>query len=320
MLYINFPTWLKPEIIPGFPLLRWYSLMYLFAFATAYYLLNYQVKEKKIKVVDDEVANYAFWVIVGLLLGARIFHALVYAGDFYIDKPWLIFWPFYNGRFVGLQGMSYHGGVIGGITGHFFYCKVKKKNALLWGDMLAASIPLGYTFGRLGNFFNGELYGRVTTSSLGMVFPNAEKFSTSLDWVQKTAETIGMDISGLSMVNLPRHPSQLYEALFEGIVLWLILWFIIRKKKPFNGFVIGSYMIGYGIARFFIEYLREPDAGLDFPLQFGSKDAPNYLLSSLLNFSTGQILCFIMIIGGLLFIGILSVRNKKQDTAYTDFK
>lgn len=313
MLYINFPTWLKPEIISGLPV-RWYGLMYLVAFAIAYYLFNYQVKKNKIKVDEDEVVNFIFWTIIGLLIGARVFAALVYdTSGLYWSKPWLIFWPFYNGRFVGLQGMSYHGGVIGGLSGYIIYCKVKKKNVLQWGDMLAASIPLGYTFGRLGNFINGELFGRVTTSSLGIVFPYAQKFSTSLDWVQDTAALIGMDISGMNMVNLPRHPSQLYEALFEGVVLWLVLWFIIRKKKPFNGFVIASYMIGYGFVRFFIEYFREPDAGMDFPLQWGALDSPNYMMTSLLNFSTGQILCFIMIALGALFLVYLSYRKKKEE-------
>lgn len=313
MLYINFPAWLKPEIIPGLPV-RWYGLMYLVAFAIAFYLFKYQVKEKKLNVPEDDVVNFIFWTIIGLIIGARIFAALVYdTTGIYRAKPWLIFWPFYNGRFVGLQGMSYHGGVIGGVIGAVIYTKVKKYEFLLWGDMLAAAIPLGYTFGRLGNFINGELFGRVTTSPFGVVFPLARPFSTSLEWVQDTASRLDMDISGMAMINLPRHPSQLYEALFEGIVLWLILWFI-RKRKPFNGFIIGSYLIGYGFFRFFIEYLREPDAGMDFPIQLGAQNAPNYLLTSYLNFSTGQILCFLMIASGLLFNLYLLYKKKNRKT------
>ncbi|MBB6482352.1 prolipoprotein diacylglyceryl transferase [Spirochaeta isovalerica] len=313
MLYISFPTWLKPEIIPGLPV-RWYGLMYLIAFAIAFYLFKYQVKEKKIDVPEDDVVNFIFWTIIGLIIGARIFAALVYdTTGIYRSKPWLIFWPFYNGQFVGLQGMSYHGGVIGGVVGAVIYTKVKKYNTLLWGDMLTAAIPLGYTFGRLGNFINGELYGRVTTSPLGIVFPHAQRFSTSLDWVRDTAARIGMDISGMNVVNLPRHPSQLYEALFEGIILWAILWFIVRKRKPFNGFVISAYMIGYGVFRFFIEYMREPDAGMDFPLQWGASEAPNYLLTSFFNFSTGQILCFIMILSGTGMNLFLYFRKKNSE-------
>lgn len=313
MLYINFPGWLKPEIIPGLPV-RWYGLMYLVAFAIAFYLFKFQVRKNEIDASEDDVVNFIFWTIIGLLVGARVFAALVYdTTGLYRAKPWLIFWPFYNGRFTGLQGMSYHGGVLGALAGYLIYCKVKKFNVLLWGDMLAAAVPLGYTFGRLGNFINGELFGRVTTSPLGIVFPYAQKFSTSLEWVRDTASIIGMDINGIDLVNLPRHPSQLYEALFEGIVLWLILWFVIRKKKPFDGFVVASYLIGYGVFRFFIEYFREPDAGLDFPLQWGAQDSPNYLMTSLLNFSTGQILCFLMIAMGVLFIVFLSVKKKKEN-------
>lgn len=312
MLYITFPTWLKPEIITGLPV-RWYGLMYLVAFAIAFYLFKYQVKEKKLDVPEDDVVNFIFWTIIGLIIGARIFAALVYdTTGLYRAKPWLIFWPFYNGRFVGLQGMSYHGGVIGGVVGAVIYTKAKKYDTLLWGDMLTAAIPLGYTFGRLGNFINGELFGRVTTSPLGVVFPLAQRFSTSLDWVQATAAEIGMDISGMSSVNLPRHPSQLYEAFFEGIVLWAILWFVVRKKKSFDGLVISSYMIGYGVFRFFIEYMREPDAGMDFPLQWGTSEAPNYLLTSLFNFSTGQILCFLMIASGIIMNLFLISRKKKS--------
>lgn len=314
MLYITFPSWLKPEIIPGLPV-RWYGLMYLVAFAIAFYLFKRQVRENRLDVPEDDVVNFIFWTIIGLIVGARIFAALVYdTSGLYRAKPWLIFWPFYNGRFVGLQGMSYHGGVIGGTIGAIIYTRVKKYDTLLWGDMLTASIPLGYTFGRLGNFINGELYGRVTTSPLGMVFPHAERFSSSLDWVRKTAAAIGMDISGMASVNLPRHPSQLYEAFFEGVVLWLVLWFVLRKRKPFNGYIISSYMIGYGIFRFFIEYMREPDVGMDFPLQLGSTEAPNYLLTSFFNFSTGQILCFMMIAGGLALDFLLLFRKKKKGT------
>lgn len=320
MLYISFPSWLKPEIIPGLPV-RWYGLMYLVAFAIAFYLFKFQVKENQLDVPEDDVVNFIFWTIIGLIIGARIFAALVYdTSGIYRTKPWLIFWPFYNGRFVGLQGMSYHGGVIGGVIGAVLYTKVKKYSILLWGDMLVAAIPLGYTFGRLGNFINGELYGRVTTSPFGIVFPMAERFSPSLDWVRETAAKIGMDISGMTAVNLPRHPSQLYEALFEGVILWCILWFIIRKRKPFNGFVISSYLIGYGVFRFFIEYLREPDVGMDFPLQWGTSEAPNYLLTSFLNFSTGQILCFIMIFSGIVLNIILLYKKKGEKAEETPIK
>jgi phosphatidylglycerol---prolipoprotein diacylglyceryl transferase len=314
MLYIHFPEWLSPEIIPGLPI-RWYGLMYLFAFATAYILFKIQVKQDKLAYSDDDVSNLFFWLILGLIIGARIFSTLVYdTSGIYWRKPWLIFWPFSDGRFVGLQGMSYHGGLVGGVLAGLLFCRKYKWDFFLMADRIMAAIPLGYTFGRLGNFINGELYGRVTTSPMGIVFPYAERFSTKVGWVVDAARKIGMDISGVSAVNLPRHPSQLYEAFSEGILLWLILWFIVRRTKKFEGMITGTYLIGYGIFRFIIEYFREPDKGLDFPLQWGG-DSPNYLMRSIFNFTTGQILCFLMILGGFLILAFAYYRAKRKSNA-----
>src|SRR4030066_2248915 len=135
-------------------------------------------------------------------------------------------------------------------------------------DLLIPAIPLGYTFGRIGNFINGELYGRVTSKSWGMYFP-------------------------LDPDNLLRHPSQLYEAFFEGIILFVILWSI-RKKNIFKGFFLSAYLIGYGSVRFFIEFTREPDEQIGF------------IAGSL---TMGQILCIIMILSG---IGIFYIRKKER--------
>jgi phosphatidylglycerol:prolipoprotein diacylglycerol transferase len=158
----------------------------------------------------------------------------------------------------------------------------------------------------LGNFINGELYGRVTTSSLGMIFPDAKPFSAQLEWVRDIAEKTGINIpNATAMINLPRHPSQLYEALFEGIVLFAILWFF-RKHKPVKGFMFGIYLIGYGFFRFVIEYFREPDLDLGYRIELAPSNIPPALFSSVLNFTTGQILCFLMIVGGLLWIFIAS--------------
>ncbi|RKX79550.1 MAG: prolipoprotein diacylglyceryl transferase [Spirochaetes bacterium] len=308
LAYIYYPDWIKPEIIPGLPL-RWYGLMYLVAFAITFYLFRYQVKEHKLDIKDDHVVNFFFWGIIGLLLGARIFAALIYdPTGRYIRNPLLIFWPFdENFRFVGLQGMSYHGGLLGAIVAIVIYSRIKKFDLFDWGDMLIAGIPLGYTFGRLGNFINAELYGRVTTVSWGMIFPTAEVFPVKEQWVQEVAERAGLKIdSTQQFINLPRHPSQLYEAFFEGIVLWLILWFVFRKRKPFTGFLLGVYLIGYGFVRFVIEYFREPDVGIGFPIKLVNIENPPYLLLTPWNFTTGQILCFFMIVGG---VGFLIIRR-----------
>ena len=309
-LYVNFPSWIHPEIFPGVPvlsLLRWYGLMYIFAFGTAFLILRKEAKEglldsNGVKVTEDDIFSFIACGIVFLLIGARIFSTLVYdTSGLYRRKPWLIFWPFNEqGKFTGLAGMSYHGGVIGGFLGMLVWCLKKKRPVFKWIDAMAVAIPLGYTFGRLGNFMNGELYGRITTAPWGMVFPDAERFSASLPWVKEMASKIGMDISSSVMVNLPRHPSQLYESFFEGIVLGLIL-LLLRKHKKWDGMFTGIYLAGYGLIRFIIEYFREPDADIGYRIAKDSS-APIYTNTSLLNFSTGQVFCFVMIIAG---IGIL---------------
>jgi len=312
--FIHFPEWLKPEVIPGLPI-RWYGLMYIVAFLITYLLASYQVKRGNADRKQEDVVNFFFWGIIGLLIGARIFATLIYdTTGRYLAKPWLILWPFDgSGNFVGLQGMSYHGGVVGVIVATVIYCRVKKWDFFQWSDIIVAGIPLGYTFGRLGNFINGELYGRVTTVAWGMIFPQAPGFPADEEWVRETARKAGMDIDPAQrLVNLPRHPSQLYEAFFEGIFLWLILWFVFRKRKPFHGFLLGVYIIGYGLVRFVIEYFREPDAGLNFPIQLGPASNPNYRLLSAFNFTTGQILCFLMIFFGGLFLFVLHIRKKRK--------
>ena len=197
--------------------------------------------------------------------------------------------------------MSYHGGFIGGLIGMIFWCWKRKQPLFKWGDAMVTAIPLGYTFGRIGNFMNGELYGRITTKPWGIIFPDAERFSLSLSWVREFAQKAGMTVSENSaLINLPRHPSQLYEAFFEGIVLWLIIY-LLRNHKKWDGMLSGIYMSGYGLFRFFIEYFREPDADIGYRIAKDS-GAPIYTNTSLLNFSTGQVLCFIMIVGGIILL------------------
>lgn len=321
-LYLNYPSWIHPQIFPNIPVLnalRWYGLMYVFAFATAYFLLNRQAKEGLLdapdyKFKEDDLFSFIATGIVFLLIGARVVSTMVYdTTGIYRHKPWLIFWPFDSQmHFTGLAGMSYHGGFIGGLLGLIVWCIVKKRNAPQWIDAMAVAIPLGYTFGRLGNFMNAELYGRITTMPWGMVFPGAQKFSTSLPWVQEFCQKIGMNIEGISMVNLPRHPSPLYEAFFEGIVLGLILWFT-RKHKKVQGQQTCLYTFGYGVVRFFIEYFREPDADIGYRIAKDSS-APIYMNTSFLNFSTGQVFCFIMIVLSIIaFITLLILQKTKAN-------
>ena len=326
-LYVNYPSWLHPEIIHGFKYLRWYGLMYLVAFFIAYLFFKLQVKrgelltlckQKKDMSLED-ISNVFTYGIIGLLLGARIFGTLVYNSSYYLTRPYLIFWPFatHDGRleFTGFQGMSYHGGFIGGFFGVLLWCKLNKFDFLAIADVMALSIPFGYTFGRLGNFANGELYGRITTSRLGMIFPQVplqERFDANLDWVKDFATQIGITIQeGARTVNLPRHPSQLYEALFEGVVLGLILFFL-RKKKPFNGFVTCLYAFGYGFFRFIIEYFRQPDADLGYIIN-GTGSTNIYIYESWKNLSMGHLLCLTMMVLSLASLIFLFYKKRVSE-------
>jgi len=261
----HLPSSISPTLFSiGSFQLRYYSLMYLVAFAVVYFLFLYRIKRKEINVTSEFFQDYLVWAMVGLIVGARFGYALFYNFSYYLQHPLEIVLPFdmQNGfRFVGLSGMSYHGGLLGVVLVTFYYCHKNKINVWQFGDWLCAAAPLGYMFGRIGNFLNGELWGRATNVPWGMYFP--------MDGAQAL-----------------RHPSQLYEALFEGLFLFCVLW-PIRKKNPFPGFTVGLYIIGYGLVRFIIEFFREPDAHLGFVLGFNTM---------------GQVLCIAMMLTGVAII------------------
>ncbi len=314
--FIHFPEWISPEVIPGLPF-RWYSIMYLVAFGITYLLFRYQEKrDPRLTLDGDSTINLFFTLILGLLLGARLFSTLFYTpGGYYWTHPWMIFIPFNsNWQFVGFQGMSYHGGLVGALVAGLLFCRKHKLNFFQISDAVIAGVPLGYTFGRLGNFINGELWGRVTTKPWGVIFPDAPSFSTTNSWVRSVAETLGMEYQPGALINLPRHPSQLYEAFFEGVGLWLILWLLVRKRSTFYGAISSLYIVGYGLARFVIEYFREPDAGLDFVIQWGAEAYPTALFLSFLNISMGQVFSFLMILGGVILFFLCKRYNPKVET------
>jgi phosphatidylglycerol:prolipoprotein diacylglycerol transferase len=261
----HLPSQMNPSLFSiGSFQLRYYSLMYLVAFATVYFLALYRIKKENYKYTAENVQDYLVWAMIGVIIGGRFGYALFYNFGYYFQHPLEIILPFdfSNGiKFVGLSGMSYHGGLIGVVIASLLFCRKYKINFWHFVVLLVVAVPLGYTFGRIGNFINGELYGRVTTVPWGMYFP--------LDPSQSL-----------------RHASQLYEALFEGIVLFILLW-LIRKKKMFDGFLIGIYICGYGFVRFFIEFFREPDSQLGFVL------GP---------LSMGQILCILMMTAGMAIL------------------
>lgn len=265
----HIPEHIDPIIVQiGQLQIRYYGLLYIVAFSIVYLLVIYRIKTEGYHYSRDIIQNCFVWAILGLLIGARLGYVLFYNLPYYLSHPLEIVLPFSlkgGFRFTGLAGMSYHGGLIGVVLASLFFCYRHRIDFWDFADLFIPAIPLGYTFGRIGNFINGELYGRATTVPWGMYFP--------ADVTQQL-----------------RHPSQLYEAFFEGIFLFTILWKI-RRKRFFRGFFLALYLMGYGTVRFLIEFVREPDPQLGFIL------GP---------FTMGQILCLFMILIGL---GIFYLRR-----------
>jgi phosphatidylglycerol:prolipoprotein diacylglycerol transferase len=284
-------------------------MMYIVAFTITYLLFIRQRNNGHISLSNDDTLTLFLYAVTGLIIGARLFSTLLYEGsNYYWMKPWLIFWPFHNGVFVGLPGMSYHGGLVGAVVGTYIFSKRYKLSFFHVGDILVTGIPLGYTFGRLGNFINGELWGRVSDAPWAMIFPSAPRFSTNYEWVRNFADSIGIPYELGQLINLPRHPSQLYEAFFEGLVLFLFMYFIIQKRRKYHGYSIAWYLIGYGVFRFIIEYVRQPDSQLGYIISGGADSSTTAFFLSLLNISMGQILSLIMIIFGIILFPIAKHR------------
>ncbi|NTW76865.1 MAG: prolipoprotein diacylglyceryl transferase [Syntrophaceae bacterium] len=260
-IWQNIPAQISPILFSiGSFQLRYYSLMYIIAFALVYIIVSLRIKHEKYEYTAETIQDYMVWAMLGVIFGGRLGYVLFYNFSYYLQHPLEIILPFdfSNGiKFIGLSGMSYHGGLIGVAAVSIYFCLKQKINFWRFADLFVPAVPLGYTFGRIGNFINGELFGRATTMPWGMYFP--------LDPTQQL-----------------RHPSQLYEAFFEGIVLFVILW-LLRKKKHFDGYLLGIYICGYGFVRFIIEFFREPDYQLGFVLGF---------------LSMGQVLCLLMILCG----------------------
>jgi len=265
----HIPEMINPNLLSiGSFQIRYYSLMYLVAFFVTYMLVAYRIKHDHYNYSMETIQDFYIWVIAGLILGGRLGYVLFYNFSYYMKHPLEILLPFDFGRgfrFVGISGMSYHGGLIGVLAAAGLFCRKRTINFWNLADLFSPAIPLGYTFGRIGNFINGELYGRVAHVPWGMYFP-------------------------LDPSHLLRHPSQLYEAFFEGIVLFIILWSV-RRKRTFDGFFFSLYLVGYGAIRFIIEFVREPDMHLGF------------IWASL---SMGQLLCAVMVCLG---IGIFVYRR-----------
>jgi phosphatidylglycerol:prolipoprotein diacylglycerol transferase len=216
---------------------HWYGIMYALALLSALSFAKYIVKKDNLKISSEQLDSYILWVELGVVFGARIGYVLFYDTHtyFYLTHPWYIFNPFASdGTFVGISGMSYHGALAGFVIASILWCKKYKYNFWFVVDIAALSVPLGYIFGRIGNFVNQELVGRATDVSWGIY------------------------VNGVL-----RHPSALYEAILEGLVVFVILFFI-RKRKSFDGEIALLYVILYSIARIIAENFRQPDVQLGF--------------------------------------------------------
>lgn len=251
--YLNFPH-IDPILIEIGPLaVRWYGLMYLFGFMFALWLANKRADKPNSGWTRDQVSDLLFAGFLGVVIGGRVGYVLFYNFGYFLDNPLYLFE-------VWTGGMSFHGGLLGVITAMLWYGYKNNRSFFTIADFVAPLVPFGLGAGRLGNFMNGELWGRVTDVPWAMVFPTGGPF--------------------------PRHPSQLYEFALEGVVLFLILNWFIRKPRPL-GAVSGLFLFGYGTFRFLVEYVRQPDAQLGL---FGDW------------ISMGQILSLPMVIGGLLMM------------------
>ncbi|MFC1703534.1 prolipoprotein diacylglyceryl transferase [Candidatus Omnitrophota bacterium] len=272
----HLPENIQPVIFSIGPMqVRWYGLMYIAAFLTVYLIVLYRIKTERFQYDRDTIIDFLFWAMLGVFIGGRFGYVVFYDLSYFLAHPLEIICPFTFSdgfRYTGIYGMSYHGGLLGVATAFTLFCRKRKISLWHFADLFIPAITAGYTFGRLGNFINGELYGRITKVPWGMYFP--------LDSLQSL-----------------RHPSQLYEAFFEGIFLFVILWSL-RKKKYFDGFLFSLYFIGYGLVRFFIEFVREPDSHLGFIV--GS-------------FTMGQILCFCMIVAGAALFFVRKSHGEKKN-------
>jgi phosphatidylglycerol:prolipoprotein diacylglycerol transferase len=227
---IEYPD-IKPYLFKAGSIeLRWYGMMYLLGFLASYLIVRSQVKKKNIAVSGEEIENIFFFVMLGLVLGARVGYALIYNTAYYAAHPLEIL-AIWHG------GMSFHGGLIGAVTAPWLYCRKRGLDFAALADIAIVTAPIGLGLGRIGNFINAELFGRPTDAPWGMVFPNSD--------------------------GVPRHPSQLYESFLEGAVLFVLLWFLKGRVKTRGGMVC-MFLIFYGAMRFTAEFFREPDRQMGF--------------------------------------------------------
>ncbi len=227
---LTYPT-IDPIAVSIGPLaIHWYGLMYLLGFGLAWLVARWRVKNLRLKWTADQIGDLIFFAAVGTVLGGRLGYMLFYSTSDLIHNPFSIVK-------VWQGGMSFHGGFLGVICAMYYFSRTRHKPFLTITDFIAPLVPLGLAAGRIGNFINGELWGRPSQLPWAMVFPDADA--------------------------QPRHPSQLYECGLEGVVLFVFLWWYARKPRP-QGAISALFLIGYAISRFTVEFFRQPDIQLGF--------------------------------------------------------
>lgn len=211
----------------------WYGIAYVVGSILAGFVMYRVQRRWNMGLTVDDVWMLVTGAVFGLIIGGRLFYVIFYGDGYYFTHPLEIF-------ATNQGGMSFHGGLVGGLVGGYIVCRMLKLSAWTIADLAIIGVPLALALGRCANFVNGELWGKPTDLPWGVVF-------------------------GGSAGEIPRHPSQLYEAFLEGIVLFVILYSMSRKKKlPPQGAFIGTFVLGYGVVRFLIEFVRVPDAQLGY--------------------------------------------------------
>jgi phosphatidylglycerol---prolipoprotein diacylglyceryl transferase len=265
--------------------IRWYGLMYLLGFVVALALMRYRArKTPEAGWTQRQVDDLLFYAVLGVIIGGRLGYALFYMPAYYAAHPETPF-HFLDVFKIWQGGMSFHGGFLGVIFAMWLFARQHGKRWFAVTDFIAPVVLPGYMFGRIGNFLNAELYGRLTDVPWGMLFP--------LGWDERTRACTWPDAAQA----LARHPSQLYQAGLDGLLLFIVLWIFSSKRRPL-GAVSGVFLIGYGVCRFLVEFTREPD---EFLGKLG------------LGLSMGQWLSVPMIFGGIMMVH-WAYRPKRVET------
>ncbi|MFP5212795.1 MAG: prolipoprotein diacylglyceryl transferase [Acidobacteriota bacterium] len=251
---------IDPDIISIGPIhIRWYGVMYVLGFLAGYIFIQKQNRSREIGLTGVTAQDFILWAAIGVIVGGRLGYVLFYQfNDYmmYLKNPLEIVATWHG-------GMSFHGGLIGATVAAWLFSRKRGLPFAAVADSAIVTAPLGLGFGRIGNFINGELWGRTTDVPWAMVFPGAGP--------------------------LPRHPSQLYEALLEGFVLFSVLWFL--RQRPFkDGMMVAFFLFFYGVFRFIIEFFREPDVQVGYLLGY---------------FTMGQLLCLGMILASFVLTAFL---------------